>query len=247
MHIYPYNPNSESAKALAEGLNIKRAKHEGKALKTNFLINWGCSQINREIVVGKVLNKPEAVAKASNKLETFKALKEGGSTPDFTESQEEASKWLAEGVTVVARTVLNGHSGVGIVIVSPDSGEEIPKAKLYTKYVPKKDEFRIHIVNGKAIHIQRKARNKDVADDKVNWKVRNHANGFIFSHIDVKVSPKAVQAAVEAVKALGLDFGAVDIIYNTLKDKFYVLEVNTACGLEGETLKRYVQAFKELV
>ncbi len=246
MHIYPYSPDSASAKALAEALGIKRAKREGKALKTDVLINWGCSKIDREIVSEQIINKPEAVAKASNKLETFKALKEGGSTPEFTESREEANRWLAGGVIVVARTILNGHSGAGIIIVDPDKEKEVPEAKLYTRYVPKSEEYRVHVFQGKVIHCQRKARNKEVADDQVNWQVRNHSNGFIFAHVGVKIDPVGVMAAIDAVHALGLDFGAVDLIFNRLKNKYYVLEINTACGLEGTTLERYVQAFKEL-
>lgn len=247
MHIYPYNRDSASAKALADALNIKRAKHDSVVvLKTNILINWGASKIDRKIDCPKILNKPEAVAKAANKLEAFKELKERVSIPDFTESLEEASKWLDGGSRVVARTVLNGHSGAGIVIVDPDSGEQLPEAKLYTLYVPKSEEYRIHVFNGGVIHCQRKARNKEVPDEQVNWKVRNHANGFIFAHQGVAVPAEGAKSAIDSVAALGLDFGAVDLIYNKMKNKFYVLEVNTACGLEGTTLERYVRSFKGL-
>ena len=45
-----------------------------------------------------------------------------------------------------------------------------------------------------------------------------------------------------AIKVLGLDFGAVDIIYNKQEDKWYVLEVNTAPGIYGTTLDKYVNA-----
>jgi D-alanine-D-alanine ligase-like ATP-grasp enzyme len=46
-----------------------------------------------------------------------------------------------------------------------------------------------------------------------------------------------------AVNHLGLDFGAVDMIYNAKRNTYYVLEVNTACGLAGETLNKYVEVF----
>jgi glutathione synthase/RimK-type ligase-like ATP-grasp enzyme len=54
------------------------------------------------------------------------------------------------------------------------------------------------------------------------------------------------EAAIRTVEILGLDFGAVDIIWNKKQDRYYVLEVNTAPGLEGETVVRYANAFKEL-
>lgn len=249
-HIYAYNNASESAKALSAVSGYKRIRHEGKPLKVGTVINWGASKIEREIE-GAIINKPEAIAKASNKLSAFKSFKEKGvSTPEFTESLEEANKWLADGSIVVARTKLNAHSGEGIVIVDPDADPkvDIPNAKLYTKYVPKAEEYRLHVYRGIVFFVQRKARNKDVPDDKVNWKVRNHGNGFIYSNQDVKVFAldKAHRQAIEAVKALGLDFGAVDLVYNRKKNEHYVLEVNTAPGLTGRTLEAYVQLFKDL-
>jgi D-alanine-D-alanine ligase-like ATP-grasp enzyme len=50
------------------------------------------------------------------------------------------------------------------------------------------------------------------------------------------------QLSVEAVAALGLDFGAVDIIEDK-EGNFYVLEINTAPGLEGHTVTSYAKAF----
>ena len=48
--------------------------------------------------------------------------------------------------------------------------------------------------------------------------------------------------AISAVDSLGLDFGAVDIIWNESEDQYYVLEVNTAPGVEGTTLQKYTEA-----
>jgi glutathione synthase/RimK-type ligase-like ATP-grasp enzyme len=241
--LYPYNPNSESAKALAAALDLRRAKHEGKPLKAKLVINWGASKINRQIDAERVLNKPEAVAAASNKLSSFKAFKVAElDTPEFTESKEEATKWLASGATVVARTILTGHSGAGIIVADPENQDELPDAKLYTKYIPKKEEYRVHVANGAPFYWQRKARKKDVPDDQVNWRVRNHANGFVYQNLDVREDVRAGALAVRAVKALGLDFGAVDLVYNQKKDSWFVLEVNTACGLEGSSVGMYAEA-----
>lgn len=247
MKLYPYNQGSKSAKALAQALGIKRLKREGKPVKVGTVINWGCSSDNwpRDINCEVLLNDPNCVRIATNKLKSFNVLKGHVSIPDFTEDAVEASKWLAEGVTVVARTKLTGHSGEGVIIV--EKGQELPRAPLYVKYVPKTDEYRLHVFRDKVFFIQQKKRNKDIPDDKVNWKVRNHGNGFIYAHKDVDVPEKAKEQAIMAIKTLGLDFGAVDIIYNKKQDRLYVLEVNTACGLEGTTLEKYVEVFKEFV
>jgi len=247
LKLYPYNPNSESAKALAEALNIKRVKHHGKPLRTDVLINWGATKINREVLAGRILNVPESVGNASNKLQAFKLMEGITTTVPFTESIVEASRWVAEGFSVVVRHKLNGHSGDGIEIIEPAEGPGgLTKAPLYTKYVKKRDEYRIHVFQGEVIFQQRKARKKEVPDDEINWQVRNLAGGFIFANADV-VAPDCVRReAIAAVESLGLDFGAVDVLY-TKSGEAYVCEVNTACGLAGTTLNKYVEAVSKFL
>lgn len=247
MNIFPYKAGSASAKALAEALGVKRIKEKGSKFKGaahKLIINWGCSKLPAELLKCRVLNSPESVSKASCKLASFKAMHEAGvSIPHFTESKQEASKAIQEGKTYVARTVLRGHSGVGIVILE----DKIVDAPLYVEYVPKKEEYRIHVFNGEVVDIQRKARKKDVPDDQVNWKVRNLANGFIFARGEEvlgAIPEDVLVQAKRAVASLGLDFGAADVIYNDKQKKAYVLEVNTAPGLSGSTLEGYVERLK---
>lgn len=244
MKIYPYKMGSKGAKALADALGIKQLKHEGKLIRGHVVINWGASRINRDIPEGDILNWPSAVAKASNKLETFKALTAANvSVPEWTVDRVLSELWIHnEKASIVCRTKLNGHSGEGIVIA--ETLDQLVDAPLYTRYIKKKEEYRIHVFQGDAFFIQRKARKADVPDDQVNWKVRNLAGGFIFANKDVVVAEEAKQQAIKAVSALGLDFGAVDIILGT-DGVFYVLEVNTACGLEGTTLEKYVAKFQQ--
>jgi D-alanine-D-alanine ligase-like ATP-grasp enzyme len=72
--------------------------------------------------------------------------------------------------------------------------------------------------------------------------VRSYENGWIFAREDVVRNPAAEAAAIAAVASLGLDFGAVDVILR--EGKAYVLEVNTAPGIEGATLSAYLEAFR---
>lgn len=251
MKIYPYKQGSASAKALADALGIKRIKHEGKPLVVDVLINWGASNIKRVLKdADRILNHPAYVARASNKLLTFQALTDAGvRTPEWTESHLDAEQWLIDGFDVVARHKLNGHSGDGIEIYL--AGKEKDKdvyvqdnVPLFTKYIKKKEEYRIHVFQGEAFFVQRKARKLDVPLEEVNWQVRNLAGGFIFAHKGVEVPDVARNEACNAVAALALDFGAVDIMLGT-DGNFYVLEVNTACGLEGTTLEKYVEKFQQ--
>lgn len=245
MYIYSYNQASESAKALRKALNILSIKHEnskfkGKADKT--VINWGASKLPDEVLKCKILNQPDAVKKAIDKLEFFKHNEEVA--VPFTTDKAVVEEWLAKGRTVVIRENLKGYGGDGISIIT--NKEEFKDAPLYTQYIPKKEEYRIHVFQGKAFFVQRKARVKEVPDKRVNWQVRNLAGGFIFANQNVEVADEAKEIAVKCVQNLGLDFGAVDIIYNEKRNKWYCLEVNTAPGLAGTTLEKYCEQFGKL-
>jgi glutathione synthase/RimK-type ligase-like ATP-grasp enzyme len=233
--VYPYRKGSKSVKALKRAIGAKSIKIEGSRFRptpNKVVINWGSSSCP----VG-CINPAKAVADASNKLTAFNILKEAGvSIPLHTACKQDAQAWVDEGKTVVVRHLLQGSCGDGIEILK---GAALPVAPLYVQYIPKKEEYRVHVMNGEVIDVQRKMRNRSVADDAVNWQVRNHDNGFVFGREGVILSDQAAREAIGAVAALGLDFGAVDIIYNEHINKMYVLEVNTAPGLEGTTLETY--------
>lgn len=250
-YIYSHNPHSEGAKVLAEALEIKRIKHGNSKFRGSQLkrvINWGSSKLPDQVAACQILNKPEAIRNASNKLKSFELFQEKGvSIPPFFTTKEQASAYLRENPdrSVVCRTVLAGHSGVGIVIAGSDA--DLVAAPLYTAYVKKQEEYRYHVFMGKVVDIQRKARKMDVPAEQVNWQVRNLDGGFIFAREGVVENEVASQNAIMAVEALGLDFGAVDLIWNKKEDKYYVLEVNSAPGLSGSTLEGYAKRFKEMV
>lgn len=248
MILYPYKPGSNSARELAQALEIRRISHRnsrfrGRPEKT--VINWGASTVPEEVLKCTVINHPDNVRRASDKLEFFRNAE--CRKPEWTEDREEAEVWAEEGATVVCRTVLNGNSGAGIVLAEDE--EEVVPAPLYTKYVPKRNEYRVHVFQGQVIDVQRKARRRDVPDDQVNWRVRNNANGFVFARNGDAlgdVPQDVLDQAIGAVTSLGLDFGAADVIFNDNRSQAFVLEVNTAPGLEGTTLENYTRAFNNI-
>lgn len=248
MKIYPYMNGSKSARALADALGIKILKREGVRRKVDVLINWGCSDIIRNIEYWKILNDPFAVSAAANKLRTFGSFAEHNvPTVEWTTDVGVAHGWLLAQNDVVIRHKLTGHSGEGLEILKHDDlDNELPQAPLYTKYTKKTQEYRIHVFGGEVIFRQRKARKKDVPDEQVNWQVRNLAGGFIFANQDLAVPASVEQAAIAAVEALGLDFGAADVGCNK-EQEAVVYEVNTACGLEGRNLEAYAAKFKEFI
>lgn len=201
------------------------------------LINWG----NTDPVVAarapfRVLNQPSAVALAVDKLVSLRALQQAGvRVPEFTTTLADdrgRDVWLA-------RTNLRGSGGDGIVVVR--RGEPVPAAPLYVKYVPKLEEYRVHVVDGHIVFIQQKRRVRDNEQTDDEKLIRNHANGWVFCPVtDGRACGQDL--AINAVAALGLDFGAVDLIIGRDDRLAYILEVNTAPGIESPTL---AAAYKE--
>lgn len=249
--FYPYNLGSASTRDLTtrlreEGIRTLRVRPNGiyRPFRSHVKVNWGNSTAPQWDLTGEdMLNKTSAVAVAANKLKTFEALQEAGlSIPEWTTDKDTATQWTLDGNTVFARTKLTGHSGDGIVVLRED--DDIVDAPLYTKYKKKKNEYRVHVFNGTVLSVQEKRRERDVDRTEDQSLIRSHDNGWVFCREDVVYTDALTNLAKDAIVALGLDFGAVDIIYNQKEDKHYVLEVNTAPGLTGQTLDEYVEAFK---
>ncbi len=244
-YIYAHDPLSASAKALCIATGYQRIKHDNSKFHgrhDRLVFNWGASRLPPEVGACPIVNSAFAVSATSNKASFFKNMKDLNITPPFTFDKDEAIGWVNQGGFVVCRTILNGHGGAGIVMARVE--EEVVDAPLYVEYKKKSDEYRIHVFSNTIIDIQQKARRLEVPDKDVNWQVRNHANGFIYRRQDVKPPQSVLDIALKCMAATDLDFGAVDIIYNNHEERPYVLEVNSAPGLEGQTIESYANAFR---
>jgi hypothetical protein len=245
LKVFPYKLGSSSAKALANGLRVKRVRSTYEPRRNDVIINWGRSSPITYVRTHLDLNNHEAIALACNKLKTFTKLSSNGfeDLPNWCTGILNAVNWINDGNKVYCRTSLTGHSGSGIVIAS--SINQLVDAPLYTKATRHKYEYRVHVFRESVIDVQQKKR-------RSNWTggdtgIRNHSNGYIYARADIDYPQEIKQAAIQAVKLLGLDFGAVDIGYREQDNKIFLFEVNTAPGLTGTTLDKYVQAFKEYI
>lgn len=265
--IYSHAP-SDSVNLLKEhfegqGINlikIKRNNSRFAGREGDIIINYGASSFPMERVGrGRLLNNPTAIAQSSNKLTAFQRFQEAGvKVVEWTNRQDIAQGWVEQGGMVYARTTLQGHSGAGIVIgyTNPagvgDAGDvqvvsTLPRAQLYTKAIlQERREFRIHILDGKITYVQQKKRRDGYREDAAYSNlVRNHHTGWIYATQNASVCDEAKREALKAISALGLDFGAVDVI--TRRDEAWVLEVNTAPGMSGTNLETYANNFTRLL
>ena len=130
--IYPYKVGSASVRKLKEALNavVIKTKNSNYRFKPgHIIINWGNSRRPESMTAPdaalSMLNQPEAVAVAADKLETFETLTVNNiSTVPYTTDRTEAETWLGEGHKVFARHSLTGHSGEGIEVIEPTMVEQ---------------------------------------------------------------------------------------------------------------------------
>lgn len=242
LYIYPYSSGSESAKLLAERLGAKRIKLSNSEYvhgPENLVINWGnsnCPHING------ILNTGAAIKQTVDKLKFFRLMLQKGLSgylPTYYTNVEDIPD---EAFPIFCRTTTTGLDGAGIVIA--DSRSDLVPASLYTSFIKDSMEYRVTLFRGEVTDIQTKLRR---VGETAHPMIRTFSNGWGFQRKPVadSIQTKLVQAAKSAIAAAGLDFGGVDVLF--ANGRAYVLEVNTAMGLEGDSLERFAKAVEGYV
>ncbi len=222
--------------------------------KKNLFVNWGDAQ-NFSGLLGYQQKMAQAdnwvlnlkISGYSDKRAFFKHIAASDPTliPKYWTNTGYAQEWLMSQnskakLCIRYKTSSSGSNGLEIVS-AVDVPNGLPYAPLYTQYIPKKQEFRCHILRGSPDIWQQKKLKSGVS--MPNFQIRNLQNGWIFAREDIQV-PAAAIILMEKFKLIffdkwGLDFAGVDVIYNEEQGKAYLLEINTAPGLEGQTVKDY--------
>lgn len=159
---------------------------------------------------------------------------------EFTTDPSKACEWLNQDYTVFGRQLLNASCGKGIIIMSGPADTAFKQCPVYTLYKKKKREFRVHVFKDKVVRVVEKKLRKDW-DGPKDSKIRNLANGFVFCSCENE--PTGIrELALLASKCVGSDFRGVDIGYNEKLNELFVIEVNSAPGIEGSNVDAYVQA-----
>lgn len=251
--IWSRNERSAGARALANALDIRMIRHTHSRFVPSAdkrIINWGDSSMTNAYMDCEVLNYPLMVRIAANKLSFFRKMSEalpGDSlcrTVPWTTDLAIVHQWLSQGATVVAREVLTGSGGAGIRMF--DRASAVMDAPLYTQYIKKENEYRVHIVRGEVIAIQRKAKRTGWTQER-DTRIRNLANGYIFVRQNFNCPIDVLEQGKRSFQSSGLDFGAIDVLWNERQQQAFVLEINTAPGLEGTTVTDYANAFKSII
>ena len=224
-------------------------------------VNWGSWADYPCTMRAPELNPPAVVRRNSNKYNALVTMASAGIKvpqhwPASTFSTLSATPgsgprpWSTEHhgrlIHVVPRN--SNHRG-GQDIVDCCAGTATPD--FFTQYIVAAKEYRIHVAlwledgadhDAAVIAAQRKVPREGESFSR-NWP-RTHSRGYVFHSFQPQDrEARLYQTAIAAVRALGLDFGAVDVVYSADDSEYYVLEVNSAPGADSlPTIEFYTQA-----
>ena len=222
-----------------DALLIKHNKSKYIPKDTDLIINWGIPPFNP---LPNYLN--QKARNASNKLTAFQLMSPRNKLRWTTDKEEAKTFKLC-----YCRTLLCSSQGRGIVVAR--SPEEVVDAPLYTKGIIRvAGEYRVHVFKGQIIDVvQKKKLSTEQRELRgigcdVNPYIRNHSNGYIFARGDISCPDSVKTVALNAIEDLQLDFGAVDVVVSGYSGGAFVLEVNSAPGIEGTTVEKYVEAIE---
>lgn len=245
--IYMFCPRrSNGARDLAAELAAVRLRQfdgmdfwfKGKRVnfqKGDVVINWGAEVPNMDGI--RVLN---AIDNPMSKYEQGRILMNYVLSVQVTDkrpAQENLGKFIGR---------RNGHQGGSDLLVKPVRPDFWSLKEIFV------NEYRIHSFNGKSIRAGKKIVREGftLVEKEADWKpdsnlahpwVRSFDGGWRINYDGFKSSAAMRDAANKALAALKLNFGAVDLGVDE-KGNIKVIEVNTAPGIEGNSVKVYAEA-----
>ena len=285
IYVWYSTATDVTGKKLVEALNAKGGTK--KPVGNTPILCWG-TKIKKEINFGKrkVYNNPNNIKLNRHKFKAMQKMQaEGCNIEKFSTDIADVENGKLK-YPVVARTNYHqGGTGFWLCLNKLQLKKAFDEgATYYQQYINIKDEYRLHIVDGKVIYAVKKiARNNhkeafvnhysdyinnfaeknDINVNKDTLKfvlerlarkmatksdmiIRSNTRGWKFSKLNVAgLNNNLKTEAILAIKALKLDFGAVDCCID-MNGNVYIIEVNTGPGLEGSSFEAWVKALKNL-
>ncbi|RLC82920.1 MAG: hypothetical protein DRI61_00860 [Chloroflexi bacterium] len=212
------------------------------------LIRYGVSSYpNKDLEFDYVLNKADDIKLASNKLRCSRyLLLHGVLTPTIY-----IEKDLIEEFPVLGRRRYHSR-GDDIVFIENRRQLRRDHSNYYVKYIDGIAEYRLHVF-----------RNLDNPEDyeairlckKINTsgeehRIRNVEHGYVFKdhyHHDIEIEEDIIREGIRAMKTIGLDFGAIDVLIERETLLPWILEINTAPRLNKYGRQLYSYYFNYMV
>lgn len=161
---------------------------------------------------------------------------------------------------------LNGSRGKGnIKHNTPEEFQTWLESKtnldnyIFEKYYNYNREYRLHVSENGCFYTCRKMLKND-APQEVRWYRNDDYCNWILEDNELFDKPvnwdEIVEESVKALKAVGLDFGAIDLRIQSAKDsdgnlrenpKFIIVEINSAPSFGDKTAEKYIEELPKLL
>jgi len=229
MYLVYHKKSKPTGERIGQALQIAHGFDPREDTERDILIRWGSQSVGQiDNTYETVINPSFGIRNASDKLGSLQMM------ADWSDEQEEESiltpDWDEDPEALVERAgypILGRkrHHARGTDIQLCLQRRDFNKRRdYYVEYIPTVREYRIHVIGEEVIRVQGKF--LDIPNQKLAW-VRNYTTGYRFRAPKKRLRPVRLKMAVNAVKAVGLDFGAVDLLVAD-NNETYILEVNTA-------------------
>lgn len=195
----------------------------------DMVIRWGCTS---NVDCKNVLNKAAAIHLVSDKTRFRLMLEEAALCTSTFFSVLDAVEAVGRGAVKFDFIVRPRHHHQGRQLYRVHNEMELIDAVnkcghgfYINSYVPKVSEYRVFVVQGRAIAVAQKTPENP---NDVAWNV---AKGGRFDNVRWDDWPlKAVKNSIDAFNLSGLDFGGVDVMIDA-QGNCYILEINSAPSL----------------
>lgn len=244
MYFLYHEKSQDTGEVIAEALGMPHGRGGLQTISflpaSTILIRWGSRNVqSHDERFARVLNKSEAIRRASDKLASLELMQDAGiNVPGWSTDPYEALDSF--GWPLMGRKKTHAR-GTDIRLCLQERDLRVDR-DYWTQYIPTNREFRVHVVGDRVIRVQGK-----YLDDSSKYMshLRNYATGYRFRAPRQQLRPERLNMAISSVQAHGLDFGAVDIAIGD-DGQTWVFEVNTAPACSPLTGEKYVNALHSL-
>lgn len=236
-----YAPKMAPAgRKLAKAMGIASSK-EIPPSKMDVLVRFG-STLTIPFTPAWEINPRKALKAKSRRLDEMKLLIQHGiPTPPILALPGED----VEGPAVIRSTEAT-FGGESIEVLQAGATRQLGPDEMAVGLIDKVMQYRVHVCGPRRRIRELTPENPDATKQFI-W---NHKAGFTFNIDKTRTQDersKLFNLGGEAVDALGLHFGAVDILMTADKE-FYVCEVNSAPGQASESTREwYAEHLKQYI
>lgn len=206
--------------------------------RVDYLIRWG----NRSGAGWRpregVINSQNSLNNNADKFDALVTLDEAGvPVPDYARDRSAFGTEIEYPILGREQDHARGED-INLILQWRDA--YLTENDFFVEYIPTDFEYRMHVVNGEVVQVHEKRLRSE--EDNHPF-IRNSETGWVFVEPREEAPPDSL--AIDAVGALGLDFGAVDVVREENTGDHYVLEVNSAPSLDEANLQRYGDALAD--